>query len=138
VDFVLDASVALAWYLRAQSTPTTLAAREALARDTAWVPHHFAIEVARTLRRHERRKLISPEFVDEALGQFRNLPITQDMVGALDVMSSVVSFARRHTLRVADAAYLELAQRLGLPLATRDAALTRAAKAAGVELFGVS
>jgi predicted nucleic acid-binding protein len=135
MDFVLDASVALAWSLRSQATPLTSAAREALADGIAWVPHHFASEVARTLRRHERRKLVAPEFADEALVRLCGLPLQQDGAAALESMSNVIALARRHTLRVADAAYLELALRLGLPLATRDAALALAAQAAGVALF---
>jgi predicted nucleic acid-binding protein len=50
-------------------------------------------------------------------------------------MPEIIALARGHALRVADAAYLELAIRTALPLATRDRSLARAAETAGVALF---
>jgi predicted nucleic acid-binding protein len=135
MDLVVDASVAMGWLVRSQATPLTLAVRNALARDIGWVPAHFGIEIARALRKLERRKLISPEIVDNAIARLRDLSLKQDAGETLDRLATVVALARRHTLRVADAAYLELALRLGRPLATRDASLARAAKEAGVPLF---
>jgi predicted nucleic acid-binding protein len=135
MDFVVDASVAMGWLLQSQVKPVTEAAEKALAHGIAWVPSHFGIEVIRTLRTHERRRLITPVIVDTALARLRALPLKQDAGEMLDRLATIVALARRRTLRVADAAYLELALRLGLPLATRDASLARAAKDAGVSLF---
>jgi predicted nucleic acid-binding protein len=136
MDFVVDASVAMGWLLQSQADSLTIAAETALARNVfGWVPSHFGIEIARSLRRLERRKHIAPEVVDNAFAYLRELSLKQDDAGALVSLVPLVALARRHTLRVADAAYLELALRLGLPLATRDASLARAAKAAGVPLF---
>ena len=133
--FVVDASIALGWLLQSQGTSQTAAAERALAREEAWVPSHFGVEVTRALRRHERRSLISAEFVDQALAHLRRLPLKQEMIEVLDRMPPVIALARRYELRIADAAYLDLAQRLSLPLATRDASLARAAEHAGVALF---
>jgi predicted nucleic acid-binding protein len=135
MDFVVDASVAMAWLLQSQSSPLTVAAESALADNTGWVPGHFGIEVARSLRNHERRGSITAAAVDEALAHLIGLKLKQDTDEALGSLEALVSLARRHRLRVADAAYLDLAMRLELPLATRDAALARAAKNAGVQLF---
>src|SRR5206468_8423473 len=135
MDFIVDASVAMGWLLQSQVRPVTEAAEKALADGIGWVPSHFGIEVIRTLRTHERRRLITPGVIDTALARLRDLSLKQDAGEMLDRLATIVALARRHTLRVADAAYLELAQRRGLPLATRDASLARAAKAAGVPLF---
>jgi predicted nucleic acid-binding protein len=79
--------------------------------------------------------LLAAEVIDIGLAQLRALPLREDGSKTLDRLHDIVSLARRHELRIADAAYLELAVRTALPLATRDAALARAAEAAGVALF---
>ena len=135
VDFVVDASVAMGWLLQSQTTPLTVAGEEALVDGIGWVPHHFGIEVARALRRLERRSLLAPSVLEEALTQLRRLPLKPDPEPTLHRLADVVGLARLHALRVADAAYLDLALRLNLPLATRDTALARAAVAAGAALF---
>jgi predicted nucleic acid-binding protein len=133
--FVVDASVAMGWLLASQANSLTIAAENALADDVGWVPTHLAIKVARALRHHERRDLIAREMADEALARLCRLPLKQDTRETLDVIERIVALARRHNLRIADAAYLDLASHLGLPLATRDLTLARAAKQAGVALF---
>src|SRR5438067_1179390 len=80
-------------------------------------------------------ELIAPDIVDEALARLRHLPLKQDRDETINLIPSIVALARHHNLRVADAAYLELALRLGVPLAARDASLARAARQAGVPLF---
>src|SRR5207249_3195629 len=123
--------------LASQASLMTVAAENALAHNNiGWVPSHFGIEVARTLRNQERRGLITPEIVDNALTHLRELSLKQDVGATIAELATIVALARRHTLRVVDAGYLELALRLGLPLATRDMSLARAAGAAGVPLFG--
>jgi predicted nucleic acid-binding protein len=135
MDFVVDASVAMGWLVRSQATPLTAAARSALADNVGWIPIHFVIEIVRSLRGLERRRVIASEIVDRALERLGTLPLRQDTTNALDLAPTIVMLARRHTLRVADAAYLELALRLQMPLATRDRALARAAESAGATLF---
>jgi predicted nucleic acid-binding protein len=112
---VVDASVAVGWIARTQATPLTSAALSLVAREFGCVPSYFGIEVARALRHHERRNLLTADLVDR--------------------VSDIIALARRHGLRIADAAYLELAVRTALPLATRDVSLARAAEATGVVLF---
>jgi predicted nucleic acid-binding protein len=135
MDFVVDASVAMGWLLQSQANSMTVAVENSLVRDHGWVAHHFGIEVLRTLRGHERRGLITAVTVDNALVRLRELPLRQDVEDALESLETVVALARRHRLRVSDAAYLELALRTGLPLATRDAGLAQAAGRAGAVLF---
>lgn len=135
MDFVVDASIAMGWLLRSQTSRLTIAAEEALMDGSGWIPDHFGIEIARALRNHERRVLLRPSLLDEALFQLRRLPLKPDPERMLHRLADVVGLARRHGLRVADAGYLDLALRLNLPLATRDAPLALAAEAAGATLF---
>lgn len=132
---VIDASIAMGWLAPSQTTPMSKAALAIVGREAGIVPRHFAIEVARALRGLERRNLISPELVDVAPIDLRSLRLRQDSQEMFDLLPAIVALARRYTLRVADAAYLELATRVAAPLATRDAALAQAAVAAGATLF---
>jgi predicted nucleic acid-binding protein len=133
--FVVDASVAMGWLLPSQADSLTVAAENTVIRERCWVPSQFGIEVARALRRFERHKLIAPQIVDDALARLRELPLKQDSGETLVLLPSIMALARSHNLRIADAAYLELALRTGLPLATRDGALAQAAEKAGAVLF---
>ena len=135
MDFIVDASVAMGWLLKSQETPLTVAAEEALTSGNGWIPCHFGIEVGRSLRGLERHGLVTPDVVDRSFARLHDLPLQQDPEPALDTLPTTVKLARRHALRIADAVYLELALRLRLPLATRDAAFARAAETAGVVLF---
>src|ERR1700674_5069529 len=132
---VVDASIAVGWIARTQATPLTSAALSLVARESGRVPSYFGIEVARALRDHDRRNLLTADLVDMGLAQLRALPLRQDNSNTLDRVPDIIALARRNGLRIADAAYLELAVRTALPLATRDVALARAAAATGVMLF---
>jgi predicted nucleic acid-binding protein len=135
MDFVVDASIALGWLLQSQADALTVAAETALEQDSAWVPNHFGIEVARTLRSQERRGLLTPQTVEDALAHLCDIPLRQDSDDTLEHISTTVALARRHGLRVADAGYLELSLRMGLRLATRDRKLASAAADAGADLL---
>jgi predicted nucleic acid-binding protein len=132
---VVDASVALGWIARTQATALTDAALTAVTHAFGCVPAYFGIEVARALRTHERRNLLTAEMVDIGLAQVRALPLQEDSSKMLDRAPEIVALARRYGLRVADGAYLELALRTALPLATRDPQLAQAAQAAGATIF---
>jgi predicted nucleic acid-binding protein len=132
---VIDASVATGWLLQSQADELTNAAEAALTEDSGWVPSHFGIELARGLRSLERRGLLTSQMVDDALKRLGDVPLQQDGDDALEHVAKIVTLARQYTLRVADAAYLELALRIDLPLATRDRALAMAATRAGAALF---
>jgi predicted nucleic acid-binding protein len=134
---VVDASVAMGWVVPSQATRLAESALTVVTEDTGWVPAHFGIEMARGLRTRERRSLLTSERVDVALRTLRALPLRQDGVAALDLIETIVVLARRQSVRIADAGYLELALRMNLPLATQDAALALAAMRTGATLFTV-
>jgi predicted nucleic acid-binding protein len=132
---VIDASVAMGWFLQSQASDLADAVEERIADDDGWVPGHFGVEIGRALRRRERAGELTADFVDEAFQRLQTYPLKQDLSDRFKNLDIAVKLARTHRLRVADACYLELALRLKLPLATRDAALARAAERSGATLF---
>lgn len=136
MSFVLDASVALAWAFEGEGTPVTEAALEALREQPALVPTIWYYEIGNALVVAQRRGRLTAataaHFV-ELLGQ---LPITAVELAAGLLWGTVSTLAREQGLSVYDAAYLELAMRKNLPLATEDQALREAAGRVGVVLLG--
>lgn len=130
--FVLDVSVAAAWLLRGQADSYADRVLELLARGRAIVPPLFVWEMVNVMVVAERRKQVDAERVDTALDFVFALPIEVVPDDPVPTAVSLLLLARRHGLSAYDAAYLELAMRRGLPLATRDAALRRAARVIGI------
>ena len=133
MPFVVDASVTMAWCFEDEATPQTEAILDLLIDDTAIVPALWELEVSDVLliaeRRNRLREAQSARFV-ALLGQ---LPIHVDSASV--EMSSVLAAGRRHALTAYDAAYLVLAEREGVRLATMDATLRKAAQDAGVAVI---
>lgn len=102
----------------------------------AWVPALWRLEVANVLEMGVRRGRHDAAFRDASLADLALLPIRTDPETDRQAWSATLRLAERHKLTVYDAAYLELAQRRGLPLATLDAELLRTANAEGVNLLG--
>ena len=136
-SFVLDASVALAWFLDHPVPAYAQRVRDALlAGEHAMVPALWHLEMANGFAVAERRRLLRSDDVDHALAQVGHL-----LSQAIDLSSEFVSLgqacslARRYQLSAYDAVYLEIAQRTRLGLATLDQGLARAARRAKVSLF---
>jgi predicted nucleic acid-binding protein len=135
--FVLDASVTLCWCFENQATPYTEAIFEMLAGgDEASVPFIWPLEVANVLVIAERRSTLTVAQVTGFLEELSAWPIHVDTLGVDRTFQQIFSTAREHNLSAYDAAYLELAIREGLPLATLDDDLREAAKAVGVKIPG--
>jgi len=135
--FVLDASVALTWLLRDSGDGgAAFALVEFLARpDTGIrVPATWYLEIANVVVRAEIRGHITPAESGAFLDLLLRAPIEVDPATADLALSATLSLARQYRLSSYDASYLELACREGLPLATLDGDLARAARAAGVAL----
>ena len=135
-QFVLDASVALAWFVDPVVHPYAEAVRERLTRKgRALVPPLWRMEVANGFVVAERRRTLSLADISEALDRL-------DALRAKSIDFSEQTFATRRLLATArsfhltayDAEYLETARTLSLPLATLDRPLREAAERAGVEL----
>jgi len=131
-SFVLDASTALAWCFDDEATAPAASTLERLRDAEAVVPPLWLLELANGLVVAERRGRLTRAESTRFLGLVRELPIRIDQTATLDLASSVMDLARDYELSAYDAAYLELALRLGQPLATLDGRLRSAADRVGV------
>jgi predicted nucleic acid-binding protein len=137
--FVLDGSVTLCWCFENQATHYTEAIFEMLAGgEEASVPFIWPLEVANVLVISERRRALTIAQVTGFLEELSAWPIQVDTLGVDRAFQQILSTAREHNLSAYDAAYLELAIREGLPLATLDDDLREAAKAVGVKIAGTN
>lgn len=135
--FVLDASVALAWMLPDEANATEARRLiDAVVEEGAVAPAHWRLEVGNGLLMAERRGRVRDGTADALLGRLAALPIALDPETAVRAWDAAPPLVRRHGLSLYDAAYLELAIRKGLALATFDAALRRAATAERVPVAG--
>jgi len=130
MPFVVDASVSLAWCFEDEATPQTEAILDRLNDDTALVPALWELEVSNVLLLGERRSRLTEAQSARFVALLGQLPIHVDSA-SVD-MGAVLATGRRHALTAYDAAYLVLAEREGVSLATLDAKLRDAARAAGV------
>jgi predicted nucleic acid-binding protein len=132
VPFALDASAALAWMLPEES-PAAEQARARIATDNALVPALWWFELRNGLIINERRGRITEDEAADFLHRVDQFAIAvDDAPGG----AALMALARRHRLTAYDAAYLELALREGVPLATLDGSLAAAARAEGVPVLG--
>ena len=132
MSLVVDSSMALAWCLRDEGTGATAAVLRDVIRDGAVAPSLWRLEVGNALQTAIRRKRITAEVRDSALADLRALEIVIDDETDARAWSRTLRLAEQHGLTLYEAAYLELADRRGLPLASLDKALCTAAKTLGV------
>ena len=135
-ELVLDASVALAWCFEDETTPATQKVLQILAVEVASVPAIWPIEVANVLAIAERRGRITPAESAEFIGRLEGLAIEVDAGTLSRAFTRILDLAREERLTAYDAAYLELAMRLGVPLATKDGPLSAVAMRLGVTVLG--
>jgi len=140
VNFVLDASVALLW-LVPQTNPAGVAYADsvllALKDSQAVVPSLFALEIANVVAKIEGKGIVSEAEFQRFITLLGQLDIATDMETMSHALGDTLNLARRYRLSAYDAAYLGLALRMGLPLATLDADLAKAATTAGLTLFAL-
>ena len=134
MPFVLDASVALAWSFRDERNAYAHRVLRRLEDDPALVPAVWMLEVANGLLVAERRGRFTAADVAQVYGVLADLPIEWSDLTLDQALGPVLDLARARGLSAYDAAYLELAMREGLPLATQDEALRAAAQRVGVPL----
>jgi predicted nucleic acid-binding protein len=132
VPFVADNSVIIGWFSRNQATPYTDRFYRRLEKDEVLVPSVWPYEFANALAVLERRRIVPRALVDEIIVKAARLVNRIDSPPA--VPGVLLALARQHHLSAYDAAYLELARRLGIPLAAKDSALAKAA--ATLDLLG--
>lgn len=135
--FVLDASVTFAWCFADEASEAADALLDRVERDGAIVPGVWPLEVANVLLVAERRRRITPEIAGRFVDLLAALPIVVDDETGSRALGDTIDLARRLALTAYDAAYLELAKRRGLALATRDSDLRKAAAKSLVKLLAV-
>ena len=139
MSFVLDASVALLW-LVPDTNPAGVdyasATLKALGQSQARVPSLFTLEVANVVAKVESKGHVAEADSQRFIALLGQLNFITDQATAAQALGDTLNIARRYKLSAYDAAYLELALRTGLPLATLDANLANAATIAGVLIFG--
>jgi len=134
LSLVLDCSATLAFVMPDEGTPDTEKLLESVRRSGAWVPSLWRLEVANSMNAAIRRRRITRAFRDDTLADLLLLDIRIDPQTDRAAWGATLAMADRHGLTLYDAAYLELAVREKLPLATLDAQLRKAAVAEDVTL----
>ena len=136
--FVLDGSITMVWGFEDEADDYAEAILGRMPDLQAHVPSLWPLEVANALLVGERRKRITPAESARFLALLEAFPITVDDETVAHAWADTMHLARAHNLSSYDASYLELAIRLGLPLAAQDGKLKKAAQAVGVPFFTVA
>ncbi|HUN69547.1 MAG TPA: type II toxin-antitoxin system VapC family toxin [Burkholderiales bacterium] len=127
---VLDASITLSWFFPDERTAFTDTALEIAAQEECWAPAVWRLEFSNALLVAERKRRLSRDERLQVLDEASRLNLRCDT--ALQDFRRISAMADRHALSTYDAAYLELALRLGSSLITLDKKLATAATEAGV------
>jgi predicted nucleic acid-binding protein len=137
MSLVLDSSVTLARVLSDETTAAVERIFDLVSEGGAWVPGLWRLEVANALEMGVRRGRHTADFRDSTLADLSLLTIRIDPESDRQAWGATLRLAERHRLTLYDAAYLEIALRRGLPLATLDQELRAAASNEKLQLIGV-
>ena len=136
MTLVLDSSVTVAWFFRDEQTDAVRGVLGTVSQSGAVVPSLWRIEVANALQMSIRRGRIDARYRDASIADLAVMDIVIDAESDQHVWRTTLNLADRFRLTIYNAVYLELAQRLTLPLASLDRQLRRAASALGLSLLG--
>ena len=135
IEFVLDCSVAISWCLVDEDNDYANAVLDIMPNAEAFVLEIWSLEIVNTLLVAERRNRMTVEQSQASINWLQSLLITIDSLTSVQAFGRTLTLAREQNLASYDAAYLELALRLDLPLATNDKQLIDAALRCQVELL---
>ena len=139
MNFVLDNSVTMRWFFgdgKPQELTYAGNVLDAMQVATAIVPATWGLEVANVIARAEAKRLVTEARSGQFMALLDGVMIVVDAATFTHALGDTLQLARRYKLSSYDASYLELALRRGLPRATLDSDLQKAAKKAGVGKFG--
>jgi predicted nucleic acid-binding protein len=136
VSVVIDSSITLAWFFEDERSAKAEAVLHQVTESGAVAPALWRLEVANALQMAVKRKRIDTAFRDASLADLRSLVVTIDAETDRQAWATTLHLADRYRLTLYDAAYLELAQRLGRSLATLDQGLRAAGRSLGIKLLG--
>ena len=134
MSFVLDRSVTLSWCFEDERLEATDALLTQVVESGAGAPSLWSLEILNALSMAERRRRINADRRQRLCGFLHDLPVNIDVETASRAWAATSQLAARFKLTLYDADYLELAQRLNLPLATLDKELRVAGRALGIAL----
>ena len=139
MNFVMDNSVTMRWFF-GDGKPQEIAyagkVLDAMKKTSAHVPATWGLEIANVIAKAEAKGFVTEARSGAFLEMLEGVDIEVDTATFAHALSDILQLARRYKLSSYDASYLELALRLGMPLATLDKDLQKAAKKAGVKKFG--
>ena len=138
MNLVLDNSVTMRWFFgdgKTQELAYAGKVLDAMKSASAIVPVTWGLEVANVIAKAEAKGLVTGARSEAFLAMLEGVDIEADAATFSHALSYTLQLARRYKLSAYDASYLELSLRLGLPLATLDEDLQKAAKKAGVKKF---
>jgi predicted nucleic acid-binding protein len=130
--FIVDNSVVMSWCFKDQANPYADSILERFKEAVAYVPSIWSLEVVNVLLAAERKKFIREADSVRFINLLFQLPIFVEYEGPEKAMKDLLGLARAHNLSSYDASYLDLAMRKGLPLATLDEKLRKAAESTNV------
>ena len=136
--FVLDNSVSMRWLLESNKKSDQQYAEavlKSLVGVDALVPNLWHLEATNVLLEAEKRRQVEAGEIERFISQLENLPLHVDPLTSRQSFNRIMALGRIYKLSSYDATYLELAHREGLPLATLDKALRKAALKADIELY---
>ena len=136
MSLVVDSSITLAWFFEDERSAGADAVLRQVTEAGAVAPSLWSLEVANALQMAVRRNRIDSAFRDASLADLRVLDVAIDLETDRHAWTTTLHLADRCRLTVYDAAYLELALRLDLPLATLDRELRAAGNELGVTVLG--
>jgi predicted nucleic acid-binding protein len=136
IRFVIDNSVVMAWCFEDEASAYADAVLESLEDGEAVVPAIWPLEAGNVLLVAERRRRLDKAGAVRFLELVTGLPLTVEQESPERMLTDILALAREQRLSAYDASYLDLAMRRGLPIATQDKALRKAAGKCGVPIFG--
>lgn len=135
MSFVVDASVIFSWQFPDEDSDLVSQVVEMFIEQTAWVPAHWHAEIANGFAIAVRRNRLTRDYREGALQRICDLPIRTDHDSTPALWNETQIICDDYQLSAYDAAYLEVAQRRRIPLATLDKSMARAAGALGISLI---
>jgi predicted nucleic acid-binding protein len=132
---VIDASVTLAWCFPDEASEYADGVLVALEGHAILVPALWSIEITNAVLVAERRKRVKQSEMRRFVELLDGLTVIMDSQSVTESVSNILPIAREYGLSAYDAAYLDVAIRHGVPLATLDSALQKAGRKAGIEIF---
>ncbi len=134
-NLVVDNSVVMTWCFSDETNKYSDAVLDSLETSTAFVPSIWPLEVGNVLLVAERRKRLSEADSTRFIALLTELPIAIEQEEPQRMMTDIPALARKHNISTYDASYLDLAMRKGLPVATLDKGLRKAARRSRVPLL---